>query len=301
MNLFNYAGHNKTKNYFEGWYLKVVNDNHVLACIFGISLYESDPHSFIQIMDSDDSKSRYFRFNVEDFYYNKDVVRIKDNILSVHKLKLSIDDFEIDLKITPTTNLNEIFCMKSVMGPFKYLPLPAYHEVIFMNSKIEGSIKTSNIDTTINGSGYMEKNYGICFPKKWLWFETNTFKNYNASLVFAKANVMCFEPFFCILNIGGEEFRFASYNGFNAKYLNNNNTVDVVIKKNDISLKITIDHTPGQLIVAPTKGGNMRREIEESLTSTLTIALYKNRELIFQDEATNVSCENLYDDTKLTE
>lgn len=301
MNLFNYVGHNKTKNYFEGWYFKAVHDNHILAFVFGISLHENDPHSFIQIMDSNDNESHYFRFKVEDFYYNKDIIRIKDNILSIHKLKVSIDDFQIDLNITPTANLKGIFCMKSVMGLFRYLPLPVYHEVIFMNSKVEGSIKTNSIDTTINGSGYMEKNYGTCFPKKWLWFQTNTFKNYNASFVFAKANVICVEPFFCILNIGGDEFRFASYNGFNAKYLNNDDKIEVIIKKNNVYLKITVNRTPGQLIIAPIKNGKMQREIEESLTSTLTISLYENNKLIFQDEASNVSCENLYNDTELNE
>jgi hypothetical protein len=288
-------GTRKNKDYFEGWYLKVVdNDNNSYAFIFGISLYKKDPHSFIQILNSEEGKSYYFRFAVEDFYYNKDSIRIKDNILGVHKINISVEQFDIDLNIEAIMPLKNGLFTKSIMCFFKYLPLPTYHEIVFMNSKVEGIMNTNDNNKMINGTGYMEKNYGVTFPKKWLWFQTNSFKNYNASLAFAKAEIGCLKGYFCILNVDNDEFRFATYNGFKLECSDNDTEIQLAMKKNDIHLEIFVKKESGFFIVGPIKKGKMERKIEESLTSTLTISLYKNSELIFHDSAINVGYENTY-------
>lgn len=296
MNNFSYMGTNRKKDYFEGWYLRVTDDNnHSYVFIFGITLYEDDPHSFIQIIDSDEQKAYYFRFNVCDFYYNKKAIRIKDNILGIHQLKISIEPFDIDINIKPTTHLKRDGLCKCAMSFFRYLPLPTYHDIIFMKAKVEGTIKTSTQDYKINGSAYMEKNLGTKFPKQWLWVQTNHFDNSNSSLVLAKADLMgnC-SGFFCILNIDGDEFRFATYNGFKINHSHDENTIKITMEKDDIYLIIKVKYESGCLIVAPISKAKMEREIEESLKSTLLLSLYRGNELIFHDTATNVGCENLY-------
>jgi hypothetical protein len=289
-------GVHKTKNYFEGWYLKVTDENnHSFVFIFGISLYKDDPHSFIQVIDSSENKSYYFRFEVSDFYYNRDAIRIKDNILGIHQLKIQIEPFDIDLNIAPTLFLKKGLFSGCIMHFFKYLPLPTYHEIVFLKAKVEGSIKAKNDSYKINGHGYMEKNFGTRFPKTWLWVQANDFEKYNASLILAKAQMFGqFTGFFCLLNVEGEELRFATYNGFKMEHHIKGNDIKITIEKGKVYLIIDVKWTDGAYIIAPVKHGKMEKEIEESLTSTLTISLYRENELIFHDTAINVGCENLY-------
>lgn len=296
MNNFCFKGSNKRKNYFEGWYLKVVDSKSKsnYAFIFGISLYKDDPHSFIQIISNNDDNSYYFRFDISDFYYNNNSVRIKDNILGMHQLKLKVGSFDINLNIKPTIELKNYFLTNSAMGCIKYLPLPAYHEIVFMDSKVEGTIKDSNSSKEINGSGYMEKNWGSCFPKKWLWLQSNDFNKYNASIVLAVADIFGKKGFFCILNVDGEELRFATYNFFKVSLEPGDDEARIIIDKKNIRLVITVKTNDSHIIIGPERHGKMAKEITESLTGTLTISLYRNDELIFNDSANNVGCEILY-------
>jgi hypothetical protein len=174
-----------------------------------------------------------------------------------------------------------------------------------MKAKVEGAFKTDHLEYQFNGIGYMEKNGGCKFPKQWLWLQTNHFQTYNASLTLAKADLIgnC-SGFFCVLNIDGDEFRFATYNGFTIDYQYYDNIIKLIIQKDGIYLIIAVKWTEGNFIVAPIAKAKMAKEIEESLTSTLTLSLYRGNEMIFHDTAVNVACENLYasdnKDTKKT-
>lgn len=158
MNNFNFVGVKKKEKLFWRLVLRVFdNEDNCYSFIFGISLNKNDPHSFIQIIDQNEKKSYYHKFNVSDFTYNNNEITIGKNILSTSKLKLSVSNFNADINIKPMTFLKNKL---GVMG-FLNIFLPTRHEIIFMNSKIEGLIKNSRI----NGNGYMEKDLGTRFLK----------------------------------------------------------------------------------------------------------------------------------------
>lgn len=296
MNNFKYMGTYKKKDYFEGWYFRITDsENNLYAFIFGVSFNLEDQHSFIQVIDHKRGKTYYFRFDINDFYYNRDSVKIKDNVLGLHSIKINIAPFNIDLEIEPTLFLKKGIFSRHAMGAIKCLPLKTYHEIVFLNAKVEGTLKNDDENIAINGNGYMEKNYGTMFPKKWLWIQTNSFKDYKTSLVLGVAELInnC-EGFFCIMNVDGEEFRFATYNGFRINHEQNGDTIKVTIEKDNISLIINLNYVKGYNIIAPVCKGKMEKEIEESQTSSLTLSLYRENELIYHDTATNVACENLY-------
>ena len=289
MNNFNFVGVKKKKNYFEGWFLRVFdNEDNCYSFIFGISLNKNDPHSFIQIIDQNEKKSYYHKFNVSDFTYNNNEITIGKNILSTSKLKLSVSNFNADINIKPMTFLKNKL---GVMGFFKYFFLPTRHEIIFMNSKIEGLIKNSRI----NGNGYMEKDLGTRFPKKWLWIQCNCFKKKNVSLVIAKANLISnIKGFFAFLNIGGKEYCFATYNCSKIENSRDKNNINLVLKSRKYKVKIELKYANGYELIAPTKKAKMIKKIEESLKSTLKLSLYEKNKLLFSDEGINVACEYLY-------
>lgn len=296
MKNFNYVGTKKKKNYFEGWYFRIVDkDNNCYSFIFGISFNEKDPHSFIQIIDKNQDKAYYFRFKISDFYYENNIIKIKDNLISTNKLILRVDSFDIDINITPNLFLKKRVINGGVMGPFKYLYFPTRHEIIFMNSKIEGHVKTKNIDCKISGTGYMEKDLGTRFPTRWLWIQTNHFKNNNISLIVSKADLIGkISGFFCFLNINGKEYRFTTYNFSKIKNYSNENKVNIILKKGKYILKIKVKMKSGNLILAPIKKAKMQRKIEESLVSSLDLVLYKRNKSILNTTAINVGCEYLY-------
>jgi hypothetical protein len=296
MNNFNFAGSKEKKNYFEGWFIKIIdNKNNCYSFIFGVTLNQQDPHSFIQIIDQNQDKSYYYRFKIGDFYYSNNVIIIGSNSLSTNRLRILIDSFDIDIIIKPTVLLKNRIFGNSVMGAFKYLNLPTQHEIIFMNSEIRGTIKTENRDSKIYGNAYMEKDLGTRFPKKWFWIQSNNFLNNDIALVVSKADLISnFTGFFCFLNVNGKEYRFATYNCSKIKHYRNEDNITVILQNNEYILVIKLKWNPGNMIVAPIKNARMKRKIEESSTSTLTLSLFKNKEMILFDTSYNVSCEYLY-------
>ena len=90
-----YHGKHKSKNFFEGWYYKIVDkkNNYKLAIIPGISYGNShdEHHSFIQIFNGKDIKFDYLSYDVEDFKYNNNKFRIciNSNIFSYMSFKLT--------------------------------------------------------------------------------------------------------------------------------------------------------------------------------------------------------------------
>lgn len=296
MKKFNFCGTKRKKNYFEGWYFKISDkENNCYSFIFGITLNEEDPHSFIQIIDQKQNKAYYFKYKVSEFSYTDNLISIGNNVLSKNCLKLFIHPFDIDIKIKPTTYLKRRLFGSSVMSFFKFLPLPTKHEIIYMKAKVSGIIKNMNESFDICGTGYMEKDYGTKFPRRWLWIQTNQFTHNDISLVISKADLLGrFSGFFCFLNINGKEYRFATYNCAKIKKQRKNDYINITVKNDVYTLKIRLKKEKGNMIIAPVHKAKMMKKIEESLNSKLFLFLYKNNKLIIKDSSFNVACEYLY-------
>lgn len=298
MKNFRFNGINKKNNYFEGWYIKVVDSSNdiVYGFIFGITFYKQDPHSFIQIIDSTKLIPTYHRFDISDFYYNDDSIRIKDNVLSINYLKISIDNFKFEVNFEDKTPLKTHLLMPGTMGMFRYLPLPTYHEVLFLNINGKGIIKENEKERQFDANCYMEKNWGNRFPNTWIWAQASNFTNSNCYLILAVAEIFKnFKGFFCILNINNKEYRFATYNGFKVKIVKcDSKNIEIDFIKNKRRLNIKIDYEKDYPVIAPLKNGKMKKVINESLKSILTFTLYDDDKILFSDVSSNVGCENLF-------
>lgn len=296
INNFNFEGIKKKKNYFEGWFLKVTDKSKLnYSFIFGISLNKNDSHSFIQVIDGVQKRSHYFRFDINDFSYKDNEISIGKNILSSNKLIINTDELDININIKSKQLLKNRLFGNSVMNFLKYLPIPTKHEIVFMDADVTGTILYKNKTINLVGKGYMEKDLGTRFPKKWLWIQTNCFKNSDTSFVLGCADLLLnINGFFCFLIIKDYEYRFATYNFSEIKYQKKKNKIIINIKNHKYSLKIDVLYNKGYNIIAPIKNAKMIKKIEESINSSLNIKLYKHKKLIFEDKASNVSCEYLY-------
>ncbi|CAG8485148.1 23380_t:CDS:2 [Dentiscutata erythropus] len=91
------------------------------------------------------------------------------------------------------------YAFPSVMGPFAYIPfLECNHGLLSIDHRSQGNIELINEENKDdfkkiifkNGHGYIEKDWGIDFPRSYIWAQTNNFKNEKgSSILFSVADV----------------------------------------------------------------------------------------------------------------
>jgi len=67
-----FQGNGKKKNYFEGWYFKIVSKDgkHTWAFIPGISYGGNQNHSFIQVINGMTGETWYFKYEPSAFSFS---------------------------------------------------------------------------------------------------------------------------------------------------------------------------------------------------------------------------------------
>ena len=248
-NLDNFQGQKNLKsfkNYFEGWYFKITNVKDTMAFIPGISINNQKKKAFIQVITNIDSY--YIEYDINEFSYERDKFRIRigNNLFSKNKIHLDIKDKKTNLKIKGSINYSNHKNIKTnIMGPFIYVPfMECNHAVISMNNNVNGVIKINHHKKIFNnGKGYIEKDWGISFPKKYIWLQGNDFQDRNTSFMLSIATVpfkiFKIKGLICNLVIDEKEYRFATYNGTKIlKSKISDNDIEIILKRGDYKLKI---------------------------------------------------------------
>lgn len=295
-----FQGRNKTKRYFEGWYYKLVNRkaNTTLALIPGISLEETNPHAFIQVIfqegKSKHPQTWYCRFEKADFHFQDHPFMIDIGGSRFFQDRLELDIHEADIALsgvltfTQMTPIKTKFGEPSIMGPYAYLSfMECFHGVLSMNHVISGSLifNSKTIDFT-NGKGYLEKDWGISFPKQYVWMQSNHFPKEDVSLMASVAHipflVTSFEGFIVNLTIGKDEYRFATYNGATKKRITQTDQeVRYVFKRGSWSLEVHAWSDTSVALKAP-KEGQMDHVIKEGISGKIAIVLRDKETVIFE-------------------
>ncbi len=302
-NPFMFQGKLNKKNYFEGWYYKLVSKDkkHTLALIPGISLNNTDPHVFIQafltsrVNDKSNMKMQYFRFQVNAFDYKNDHMQlhIADNLFGKKqvKLDLSSDDMNItgQLQLSHLTPINTSALSPSIMGFFGYFKfMECYHGVVSMSHSIKGvlQINGEKVDFT-DGKGYIEKDWGKSFPEKYVWMQSNHFEKDTTSFMFSYATIplyiMKFKGLIANLIIDGMEYRFATYN--HSRIIRKQVEEDYVyfiVKRKQMVLHVEAWNEETISLPSP-KNGEMSHSIKEGLSGKIKIQLFENDKLIYKD------------------
>ncbi|SCY31894.1 tocopherol cyclase family protein [Alkaliphilus peptidifermentans] len=307
-----FQGRYKKKNYFEGWYFKLINDKRdtVLGVIPGISL-EADSknsHSFIQVFDGIEGEVDYFSFPIDDFHSsNKNfVVQIGDNYFNSSKIKLDLENN--NTKIQGTLSFYNIvpfpksIIYPGIMGPFSYLPfMECYHGIVNIHHNIKGALTINHENISFDkGYGYIEKDWGVSFPEAYIWLQSNHFAQENISVMFSIAKIPWLRKHFIghisFLKIGDNFFRFATYTGAKIKRLKKYaNGIEAIIEDRHHRLEISATFSKSSILIAPQKGV-MNREILESITSQVHVKLSdKSNNIIFQGEGKNTGLEMVGD------
>ena len=282
-----FQGALRTKDYFEGWYYKLVDKtgSHAVALIPGVSISSpSDKHAFIQLMDGTGGKSHYYRFPFEAFSSdeNKLDISIGSNRFSKTNIHVDLPDIQADLQISDLTPLNTSMFNPGIMGWYSFTPMmECYHGIVSMHHKLHGIVKHEGKSWDYEGgTGYIEKDWGTSFPKCWFWTHSNTFNvSEKVSLMASVAHIPWmghyFIGFIVALQWGDEQVRFATYNGAKMKARLDEDALYLQFKRGNRVLSIKSIKGPSAELISPISG-EMTGKVNESLQAKLLVKLEEN-------------------------
>jgi len=303
-----FQGSLRNKNYFEGWYYKMVSPDGKcsVALIPGISLTKQYSHAFIQVFVTFadvDLKTIYLEFDKNNFYVNDSPFElyIQQNIFTEQGVDVCIEnnDLNIQGKLTfsGNTKIETSMLSPSIMGFFSFFTfMECYHGVVSMSHQLEGNLNIDGKKVNFSGGkGYIEKDWGKSFPREYVWMQSNHFKNTGTSFMFSEAIIpfkaFKFNGLIVNLIIDKQEYRFATYNGskVSSKEIKSN-SVCYVIKKGNLKLIVEAVNEKTILLSSP-KNGAMIQSIKEGLSGLIKLQLFENNKLIYKDSGIHAGLE----------
>ncbi|MBE0662926.1 MAG: hypothetical protein IH597_10710 [Bacteroidales bacterium] len=286
-----FQGNGKHKNYFEGWYFKVVSadSNHTWAFIPGVSFGKNDSHSFIQVINGMTGQTWYFKYKTDQFSYSRndfDTIvsgsRFTDSGITL-QINDGVSDFNGEISFVNSLRYPVKISRPGIMGWYRYVPLmECYHGVVSLDHGLEGFliINGAKIDFT-GGKGYIEKDWGSSMPKAWIWMQTNHFEADQTSFMLSIARIpwlgSAFTGFLGFFLHKGKLYSFATYTGARITNLQTKGgRVEVEIQSKEFSIIVKGQtrekHSSDGELKAP-MAGEMDRVIHESINAELMVTL----------------------------
>ena len=287
-----YQGWRRNKNYFEGWYFKVVNveESQALAFIPGIAMDgRGNKQAFIQILDGKKRTAEYHQFDAQAFKSTtkKFELSIGPNLFSNDTLKLQLPTASGELNFSDITPWPSSFLSPGIMGPYAFVPrMECNHGILSMDHLIDGKLflNGETVDFT-GGRGYMEKDWGTSFPSAYFWMQTNHFSQPDISFKASVAKIPWLGRSF-IGFIAGVWFhdrlvQFTTYNGSKlVRSAANQQEVTLCMENKDYRLDIVAHREKSTQLASPIMG-LMDGRIEESMTSLIDVRLFDKRSQTF--------------------
>ncbi len=299
-----YQGWGNTRQYFEGWYFKLVNASETKAYAFipGIAMEESgESHAFIQLLDGKEKRSEYFSFDAGTFFPSAKSfeVSIGNNYFSQKGIRLDLPNVTGSLEFSGVVPWPSHWYSPGIMGPYTFVPfMECNHGIVSMDHSLSGSLTIYGelIDFT-GGRGYIEKDWGHSFPSAYIWMQSNHFSTPGISFKASVARIPWvtgkFTGFIAGLWLGDRLYRFTEYNRTHLSSLSvTSSTVEMEFRNSDSILSISAPVDKPTALAAPVKG-MMGGRIEESMTSAISLTLTERGtgRIIYTGEGRNACIE----------
>lgn len=306
-----FQGEGRRKEYFEGWYFKIVDKDErtAYAVIPGISIsnYSSNSHAFIMFSDARNRKMNYFKYPITDFGFERDNFEI-----NIGKSIFSLDGIYLDLKnsdnkIKAHLEFDNSFpwpvsvFSPGVMGWYAFIPfMECYHGVLSFDHLIKGCININGeIKDFTGGKGFIEKDWGTSMPSSWIWMQTNHFTQDRISLFGSIAKIPWLRNYFTGYIFGflykDTFYKFTTYTGAKIDQLNvSKDYIKLSIEDKHHRLEINAKREEGVDLPAPSLG-EMTSKVNETLSSNIKLKFYKKvkekNKLIFSGTGRNAGLE----------
>jgi len=299
-----FQGWTRKRNYFEGWYFKVVNEaeDKAFAFIPGIAIKSSrEKHAFIQVLDGKKRTARYHKFEAETFNPNSDrfEIAIGNNHFSEQGLELNLPGLKADLQFSGNVPWPNRWYSPGIMGPYAFLPLmECYHGIVSMDHAITGEIEVDGEVLDFGkGRGYIEKDWGQSFPSAYIWLQTNHFSRPGISLKVSVAKIpymgYSFVGFIAGIWLGDRLIQFTTYNqSALRKSLIDTGKVEIIMENKNFRLEILARREASTALASPILG-LMDGRIEESMNAQIEVNLVDRNsgKSIFNDVGRNAGLE----------
>lgn len=305
-----YHGNNKMKNYFEGWYFKLVQPSTGYTYCFIPGVFYSNEnrnsHSFIQVIRGNENSFQYLRFDKDEFKASTSDFKLQvgKNYFSLNKIHLNIN--QQNEKISGTLYFDRIIKWPDTivnpgsMGFYNYLGfMQCYSQVCAIDGIIYGnfSINGEIVDFT-GGKLYIEKNWGKAFPYSYIWVQGNTFSKGDGSITCSIGHIpfpiKSFTGFLIGFYTKGHFYKFTSMNLSTLKIHSNRDELIIKTCNRDYYLRIEASYPQDTFLdlYAP-KAGNMIPAARETLRGTLYVTLKDRKSgcVIFQDVCSSAGIE----------
>lgn len=297
-----YHGWGKKRNYFEGWYFKIVDatEQYAFAFIPGISFDAGGrAHAFIQVMDGKKKSAVYHDFPAQAFVPDADFfhLNLDKNQFSASGFSLDLPAVQGNISFRNTTPWPKMLGAPGVMGWFSFVPLmECKHGVVSLFHRLAGGLTVNGdyIDFS-GGIGYVEKDWGQSFPAAYIWLQCNHFNTAEPiSLMTSVAKIPYAGTYFIGFLVGfyfdNKLYRFATYTGAGRTTRIDGQTVYLTFQSGKNRLEITATQSPGTDLISPLPHG-MAGKVNESLEATVELQFYKNGKLVFSDTGRNAGME----------
>ncbi len=294
-----FQGFNRKDHYFEGWYYKMVapGGKHVLAVIPGMARNEKsgDSHSFVQVLNGATGGVQYHRYPADAFSASKTVhdIRVGASRFRPEMIELDIDDKEGSLKGSLTfgalTPWPVTFFRPGYMGWYAFVPfMECYHGVLSFDHVVTGSLTLGKTEMDFTGGrGYLEKDWGVSFPRSWVWMQSNNFDKPGVSFVMSIATIPWMKNYFTGFGgafwDNGDFYPFTTWNGSKVKNLqigDEQASFSVVHKK--YMVKVTAQGKDTGELLSPVFG-EMAGKVLESMKATITVQMYNKEGKTFRE------------------
>lgn len=299
-----FHGWGRRSNFFEGWYFKIANKtaDRIYAIIPGISIdKKGDKHSFIQVLDGNNLKTEYFKFEFKDFSSAKDnfKISIAGNNFSETALSLDLPGLKGNLEFFGLNRWPDRWYSPGIMGPYTFVPfMECYHGILSMDHSIRGKLLPGNetIDFT-GGRGYIEKDWGRSFPDAYIWMQSNHFDISGISVKLSVARIpwlgSSFTGFIAGVLFDGKLYEFTTYNKSRLERITITlRELSIQISNNNYRLKILARRNNATRLASPISG-EMSGHISESMQSEIDISLERLRplQIIYIGKGKNTALE----------
>lgn len=286
-----FHGLRKKKDFFEGWYFKIVDysEKNAYAIIPGVSI-TGDPltsHAFIMFLDARAQRMGYFRYPLDDLKAGdkKFELTIGGSFFSTIEMNLNLEQGED--RIIARINFKDIYSWPvkllspGVMGLYAFVPwMECYHGILSMDHAIEGFIEVNGIKKDLKGGrGYIEKDWGVSMPSSWIWIQTNHFDRKGISLSGSIAKIPWLGNYFTGYIFGflydKKLYKFTTYSGAKITWLDvTDDNIRLRLENKTYRLDIDADRSEGVELPAP-RMGEMTAKVNESLHSSINVTLLK--------------------------
>ena len=288
-----FQGRNRQDHYFEGWYFKQVcqENSGSISFIPGVSLIDHDRHAFIQVIIAPKTETHYFRFNIEEFVWQDEPFKVKigKNVFSKDgvTIGLSNEAFSVQGMLTfdEFTPIQTSVYSPGIMGPFTYIPnMECNNGVISMKHDVSGELMINGQSWSFHQDrGYLEKDWGTSFPKRYLWVQANHFDDPSVSFMASIADIpmmgLTFSGLIANLIIDGKEYRFATYSGHKGRNIQSfDGGFSFEICRGNETCQVLVHYDDAGELKAPQRGA-MNGVIKEGLGAQITIT-YQNKRYV---------------------